>query len=90
MVVADTQANTLADYYSMQQVASDADSTTLSAPTPPVERAVVVRQPHRSREAEQQWATLCDDTHYNIVIDLYDAGVVLYNPHLLPQRWLLR
>lgn len=82
---------TLADYYSMQPVSSDDDITTLTAPIPPVESAVVMRRPHRSRKAEQQWETLCADKRYNIAIDLYDVGVVLYNPHLLlPQRWLLR
>lgn len=79
----------LSDYCALQTVAST-ENTTVLAGTQTVKGAVVMCQPHRTKESERQWQRLCDDTTYNIAIDMFDVGIVLHNPHLLPQRFLLR
>ena len=79
----------MSDFYAMRREAVNADTTVLSG-SGIVPRAMLVRRPHRSSDAERQWRTLCDDPGYNIAIDLFDAGILLYNPRLRPQRWLLR
>lgn len=48
----------------------------------------VVNRPHRSRQNESQWSNLCKQ--YRVSIDLYDVGLLLSNPHLHPQHFLLR
>lgn len=79
----------MSDFFSMQPVSTTDDTTVLAGPQL-VSRAVVVRAPHRSKQTEEQWERLCADVNYNIAIDLFDVGVVLYNPHLLAQHFLLR
>lgn len=79
----------LSDYCSLKTVEATDDTTTLVG-TQAVKKAVVVCRPHQSKQAEAQWRQLCADTDYNIAIDMFDVGIVLHNPHLLPQQFLLR
>lgn len=79
----------MTDFFSMHVTESTADSTMLAG-NGVVKKAIVVRRPHRSSTAERQWHTIADTSDCNIAIDLYDVGLLIQNPRLLPQRFLLR
>ena len=79
----------MSDFFAMRTVSTTPDTTALAG-SQVVDRAIVVRCPHRSRQSEKEWETLCANANYNIAIDLFDVGLVLHNPHLLPQHFLLR
>ncbi len=50
----------------------------------------VVEHPHRSKEAEQEWAALLADPAVTLSVDLYDAGLYFTSSKLSRQHFLLR
>lgn len=79
----------ITDFFSMRQTEVETDMTVLVGDGV-LKKAVVVRRPHRSAEFEQRWKEMAETSGCNIVIDLFDVGLLLHNPRLRPQQWLLR
>lgn len=79
----------MSDFFSMQ-VTETTDDRTVLVGEGVVKKAVVVRRPHRSSVVEKQWYAMADTSDCNIVIDLFDVGLLIQNPHLRPQQFLLR
>ena len=79
----------MSDFFSMQ-VTETTDDRTVLVGEGVVKKAVVVRRPHRSSVVEKQWYAMSDTSDCNIVIDLFDVGLLIQNPHLRPQQFLLR
>ena len=79
----------LADHYGLRLLQNDGDMAVLEGGNP-VERVAVVRRPHRDSQVEQRWRNLQADSSYRVSIDMYDAGVLLDNPKLHPQHFLLK
>lgn len=79
----------LADHYGLTLLDNDGDIALLEGSVP-VARVAVVRRPHRDARAEQLWRDLQADPTYRVSIDMYDAGVLLDNPKLHPQHFLLK
>lgn len=80
----------LSDHYRLTPSRQDSDCTVLQASDPEMGTFTVVRRPHRSAEAEQQWQQLMADPQYRVSIDLFDAGLLLTSPRLHPQHFLLK
>lgn len=47
---------------------------------------LVVDRPHRD---EASWLALCNDSRYQVTIDLYSCGICIANPHLSRQNFIL-
>lgn len=77
----------LTHHFPLQQVSFTTDAA-LFRSTNGIGDFCVVNCPHRSRQSERQWDTLC--ANYNVSIDLFDVGLLLTNPHLHSQHFLLR
>lgn len=50
----------------------------------------LVCAPHADRAAEQRWEQWLSRERYRVSIDLFDAAVLLSDPHLSRQHFLLR
>ena len=77
----------LTDHYGLRVLQRDDDEVLLEGD---VGHVAVVRRPHRDRAAERRWHERTDDPAWRVSIDLYDTGVLLDNPKLHPQRFLLK
>ena len=51
---------------------------------------LLLSRPHATPAAEQQWEKLKADPDYQVSIDLYDVALLIRNPHLHRQHFLLR
>ena len=61
----------------------------LTSPDTPLAIQVIDR-PHATPAAEQEWQRLKSTPGYPVSIDLYDVSLLIHNPHLHPQAFLLR
>ena len=83
----------LRDHYGLKVVCYDNDEAVLS---PESEHAFiegemkVVCRPHRCRARELRWQAQQGNAKYNVSIDLYDVGVLMYCPRMRKQRFLLK
>lgn len=81
------------DHYGLEIVCYDEDEAVLS---PKSEHAFiegemkVVCRPHRCRARELRWQAQQGNAKYNVSIDLYDVGVLMYCPRMRKQRFLLK
>lgn len=46
--------------------------------------------PHRDKEREQRWETVCRQMHHCVNIDMYDFGLIIFKKELHPQKFVLR
>jgi len=51
---------------------------------------LLVSHPHATPAAEQQWESLKADPTYQVSLDLYDVALLIRNPRLSRQHFLLR
>ena len=51
---------------------------------------LLISRPHATRAAEDEWEQLKADPSYQVSLDLYDVALLIRNPHLHPQHFLLR
>ena len=51
---------------------------------------LLLSRTHATPAAEQQWEKLKADPDYQVSIDLYDVALLIRNPHLPRQHFLLR
>ena len=51
---------------------------------------LVIDHPHATPVTEQHWEQLKSDPNYQVSVDLYDVALLIHNPHLHPQHFLLR
>lgn len=54
------------------------------------ETIALLKSPHRSAEQALHWQQLQQCGDYRVSLDLYDVGILLNNPHLSPQHFLLK
>ena len=76
------------DYYHLRMLCFDADEAVLEGDE--MVRVKIVCQPHRCHARELRWMAQQGNTKYNVSIDLYDVGVLFYNPNMRSQHFLLR
>lgn len=79
----------LSDHYGLRVLSVDADEAVLQGP-PAFGSLKAVCQPHRRRARELRWMAQQGNDKYNVSIDLYDAGLLLSNPKLHPQHFILK
>lgn len=53
-------------------------------------RIAVIRAPHCNKLAEQRWRQLQQEQPWRVALDMYDVGVLLSNPRLSRQRFVLK
>jgi len=80
----------LQDYYGLRTVCLDADEAVLMGGDGSLESVKVVCRPHRCRARELRWMAQQGNAKYNVSIDLFDVGVLLYNPKLSGQHFVLK
>lgn len=86
----------LRDHYGMRIVCYDEDEAVLEGGTDPatgmrvIDRVKVVCGPHRSHARELRWQSQQCNAKYNVSIDLYDAGLLMWCPGMRPGRFLLK
>ena len=91
----------LRDHYGLKVVCYDSDEAVLCPESgqannpetrqPFIEGEMkVVCRPHRCRARELRWQAQQGNTKYNVSIDLYDVGVLMYCPRMRKQRFLLK
>lgn len=51
---------------------------------------IIFPHPHTSHDTEEQWHQICQTDKSTASIDLYYAGIVLFDPKLSKQHFLLR
>ena len=76
------------DYYHLRMLCFDADEAVLEGDE--MARVKIVCRPHRCHARELRWMAQQGNTKYNVSIDLYDVGVLIYNPKMRSQHFLLR
>ena len=76
------------DYYGLQMLCFDSDEAVMEGNL--LQRVKVVCRPHRSRARELRWTAQQGNAQYNVGIDLYDVGVLFFNPKMHPQQFVLR
>ena len=76
------------DYYHLRMLCFDADEAVLEGDE--MARVKIVCRPHRCHARELRWMAQQGNTKYNVSIDLYDVGVLFYNPKMRSQHFLLR
>ncbi|MBP9990742.1 MAG: hypothetical protein KBT45_04865 [Bacteroidales bacterium] len=75
----------LAHYYHLQSKTLSPTQTLLLHDSM---RMMVVAKPHHNKSSEKEWATL--QQQWPVSIDLFDSGLLIDNPQLHPQQFLLR
>lgn len=78
------------DYYHMRTLCMDADEAVLAAGCGGMEGVKVVCHPHHRRARELRWMAQQANAKYNVSIDMYDVGVLITNPRLHRQQFVLR
>lgn len=51
---------------------------------------VVVHAPHANREVEQAWREICAHTEVSTSMDLWEVGILFFDPHYLKRNYRLR
>lgn len=83
----------LRDHYGLKVVCYDGDEAVLS---PKSEQAFiegemkVVCRPHRCHARELRWMAQQGNAKYNVSIDMYDVGVLMFCPGMRRQKFILR
>ncbi len=54
------------------------------------ERIALVCLPYGDKARRDRWQRLCSSGRYPVQLDLYHVGVLLDNPHLSPQYFMLK
>lgn len=76
------------DYYGLRMLCFDGDEAVMEGGS--LERVKVVCRPHRYRARELRWMAQQGNTKYNVSIDMYDVGVLFFNPKMHRQKFILR
>ena len=76
------------DYYGLRILCLDRDEAVMEGG--PLESVKVVCRPHRYRARELRWMAQQGNAKYNVSIDMFDVGVLFYNPKLHKQKFILR
>ena len=76
------------DYYGLRMLCFDMDEAVMEGERLP--NVKVVCRPHRYRARELRWLAQQGNTKYNVSIDLYDVGVLFFNPKMHRQQFVLR
>ena len=58
--------------------------------SPDGESIALLRTPYRDALRRHRWQQLQETPKYRVCIDLYDVGIMVDNPHLSPQYFLLK
>ena len=80
----------LQDHYHLQLICLDADEAVLEGDGGGLETVKVVFRPHHCRARELRWTAQKGNAKYNVSIDLFDMGVLMYHPKLYMQHFILR
>ena len=78
----------LQDHYHLRLICLDADEAVLEGDE--IETVKVVFRPHRCCARELRWTAQKGNAKYNVSIDLFDMGVLMYHPKLHKQHFILR
>lgn len=79
----------LAHYYHLNSQSLNPKQTILTAADGSL-RMLVVAKPHHNKNSEKEWSTLQQNPQWSVSIDLFDSGLLIDNPKLHPQQFLLR
>lgn len=80
----------LHDHYQMCLVCIDSDEAVLEGGDQGLELVKVLFRPHRHRARELRWMAQQNNAKYNVSIDLFDVGILMFHPKLHKQHFLLR
>ena len=86
----------LRDHYGMTVVSYDEDEAVLRGGTDPVsgrrvmETVKVVCRPHRHHARELRWQAQQGNEKYNVSIDIYDVGLLMFCPQMRKQHFVLK
>jgi len=80
----------LRDHYGLTLVCYDEDEAVLKGTTEGLETVKVVCRPHRCRARELRWNAQQGNAKYNVSIDMYDVGVLMYRTGMQRQHFLLK
>lgn len=80
----------LRDHYGLQVVCYDGDEAVLQGDPAAFGSVKVVCRPHSCKARELRWQAQQGNAKYRVSIDLYDVGLLLDNPRLHPQHFLLK
>ena len=76
------------DYYGLRMLCFDMDEAVMEGERLP--NVKVVCRPHRYRARELRWLAQQGNAKYNVSIDLYNVGVLFFNPKMHRQQFVLR
>lgn len=80
----------LCDHYRLRVLCYDEDEAVLEGPSESFGTVKVVCRPHHCRARELRWEAQKRNEKYHVSIDLFDVGLLLTNPRLHPQHFILR
>lgn len=80
----------LLDHYRLRLLCYDFDEAVLEGSPEDFGTIKVVRHPHSCRARELRWEAHKQNEKYRVSIDLFDVGLLLTNPRLHRQYFLLR
>ncbi len=78
-----------ANYYNLN-IVKQSDFYTLLQGNSSINKVLIFKKPHKTKESEIAWKKLINDANYQVSIDIFDIGILLKNPHLHKQHFLLR
>jgi len=78
------------DHYGLRVVCYDEDEAVLEGSGEGMETVKVVCRPHRSHARELRWKAQQGNEKYNVSIDMYDVGVLMYRTGMRRQHFLLK
>ena len=78
------------DYYHLRMVCFDSDEAVLEGGSEGLEGVKVVCRPHHCRARELRWMAQQGNAKYHVSIDMFDVGLLLTNPKLHRQRFVLK
>lgn len=80
----------LCDYYHLLPTCYDEDEAVLMGQPERFGSVKVVCRPHHCRARELRWEAQKQNEKYRVSVDLFDVGLLLTNPRLHPQHFILR
>lgn len=80
----------LRDHYHLQTLCYDDDEAVLQGDPAAFGTVKVVCRPHGCKARELRWQAQQGNTKYRVSIDLFDVGLLLDNPKLHRQHFLLK
>ena len=78
------------DHYRLRLICLDADEAVMEGDDDGPRTVKVVFQPHHCRARELRWTAQQGNAKYNVSIDLYDVGILMFHPKLHKQYFILR